>query len=396
MAIINNLSSSLVSFKVNDVSRKFKDSSGTYNTPNILNSGETYDDKDKLILSYEFEVKNLGGHKIKSAIVNQFILDTNGNLIDSKRFMQSFDGIILNQDIRGSEQQKILNSSEFNINKDIEDNNYKFVYELSNISNKSCSVCIESIILNLSDINYKIHISFTGPNSNRTASNIKINTILLSLDAEQVTFSKDPTQNFDPELDNIEGRTYFRKGGIYVDGYQYSTIEQATANKLGLVKVVNNVERNTEGIVVPPNVDGVVPSIGLIYNLVQDISNGVIPLPKATQEQKGVVILSDNSFQIEHELDKEGNIISSSIIAPEGEGIAATPQLVFNSLASSKNYTDEQIGPIRELIEGIEAPLIINIENDNNEKELLGEELTFSNDFEQIDKKLYIKWLEIT
>jgi hypothetical protein len=36
--------------------------------------------------------------------------------------------------------------------------------------------------------------------------------------AINVTFTKAPNIDFDPQVDNEEGKIYFRKNGIFVDG----------------------------------------------------------------------------------------------------------------------------------------------------------------------------------
>lgn len=343
MAVIDNLSASITSFKVNGSSKNFQDCLGTYSTSGILNGGETYDEQENTqnILSYGFKINGLIDHTIKSIIVNTLLLDSSGGLTETRKFRQVLDGILVNSDITGNINTKVIGSTEFNLNKTIEDSSYEFTLELQNTSNKSCYYCIESIIINLSDIKYKIHISFSGPVKGRRPSSILVNTLLQNLEAVNVTFSKDPTKEFDKETDTVEGKVYFRKDGIYVDGYQYGVTAPATENKQGLVK------------------------------------------------------LSKSSFDYIYEEDEEGNQIQVGIEAPVDLGVAASTQLVYNILASAINYTDEQIAPIQEMLNGIEAPLIMNIENEEGETESLGEELTFSNDFEQVDKKLYIKWLEI-
>jgi len=74
---------------------------------------------------------------------------------------------------------------------------------------------------------------------------------------------------------------------------------------------------------------------------------------------------------------------------------------VYNALATAKQYVDDNITEVNERVDGIQATLdgievpSINIEQDNGEITNLGDNLTFSNDFEQLDSKLYIKWLEL-
>lgn len=349
MAIINNLSASLVSFKVNDVSKSFQNSGGTYNTPDLLNGGETYDESTQNILSYGFKVQGLQDHTIKNIIVQSLLLTSTGDLSKSIRFSQTLDGVLLNSDIQGSSDVKTFSTSEFKLNKYVEDYIYEFNLELQNKTTTNCIYCLKALIINLQDINYKIHISFTGPITGRNISKINVSTLLQSLDAIDITFSKDPTKEFDKDVDSVEGRAYFKKNGIFVDGYQYAI--------------------NTE----------------------------------ATETKQGVVKLSKSSFEPIYEEDEEGNQIQVGIEAPTDIGVAASPQLVYNALASAINYTDEVVAPIQEgiiaiqeFLDGIDAPLDMTIEDNNGEEQSLGEKLIFSNDFEQRDSKLYINWLEIS
>ena len=110
----------------------------------------------------------------------------------------------------------------------------------------------------------------------------------------------------------------------------------------------------------------------------------------ATANQLGLVKLF-NTFAS----DENG------IIAPNGDDLAATPQLVYNAVASIKNYADE-------LVNGITAPNIfieaevskVNPDTGKTETTVedvpLLEAVRFSDDFEATDEnRIYIKWLEI-
>lgn len=226
MAIINNLSASITSFKVNNTSTNFQNCGGTYNTSNILNGGETYDETEgtQNLLSYDFRITGLQDHTIRSIVVNTLLLDSTGELCSTKRFIQSLDGVIINAEITGNISSKVIGSTEFNLSKLIEDSSYEFTLELQNSSLKSCYYGLESLVIYLSDIDYKINIQFSGPSSGRSTSNISTSALLLNLNAESVTFSKDPTTAFNSEVDNVEGRIYFKQDGIYVDNYQYGTV----------------------------------------------------------------------------------------------------------------------------------------------------------------------------
>lgn len=47
---------------------------------------------------------------------------------------------------------------------------------------------------------------------------------VLTTSNSDVTFKKDSTTNYNPQTDNVSGRIYFKKNGIFVDGYQYSEL----------------------------------------------------------------------------------------------------------------------------------------------------------------------------
>ena len=397
MAIINNLSASITSFQKNGDNSNFQDCGGTYNTSNILNGGETYDEGAQ-ILSYGFKISGLQGHIIKSIIVNSLLLTDKGELCQTTKFRQILDGILINSDIVGNTTTKVISNTEFNIGKEINDQ-YEFIYELQNTSNRSCYYCIESIVINLSDIKYRIHISFSGQQTKRKPSSIQVISTLQNLESVPITFSKDSTRDYDIDIDSIEGRAYFRKDGIYVDGYQYGTVAPSTDKKFGIVKLSKDRfdtfidEDGNEGIQAPIE-NGIAASTQLVYNITEDIQNGIISPPIATDKIKGVVILR-NKFEI----DKDGEIV-----APIEDGVAASDKLLFNAIASIKQYTHN-------LIEGMQAPIDIEtsqivdiIDEDSGEvigqkynRESLKEGFTFSQDFEKdSENKIYISWLEIT
>lgn len=153
-----------------------------------------------------------------------------------------------------------------------------------------------------------------------------------------VSFSKDSDNNFNTQQDTVEGRVYFRKDGIYVDGDLYA-----------------NVGGTNTGI--------------------------------ATTSSYGSVQLADT---METGINQETG--QEYIIAPSGQGIAASPTLVLNALATAKNYVDAAIQGIPAGSGGIVAKIEDNQGNVTN----YGNEVIFSNDFEKTDNRLYIKWLEIS
>ena len=334
MAVINNISASLTSFKINDMESNLANVKGTYNTANLLNGGVTYDSKLSQFnnLTYTFKINGLEGHTIKNIIVRSLLLTPTGDLHKGTKFNLTLNTVSTTLNLEASDSVKTILPTAFSWNQQIE-GEFEIVYKADNITTEECCYCLQSILINLNDINYAIQITFTGPISQRTPSTIKAAALVLNKDSTEVSFSKDPINVYNRESDNVEGRLYLKQNGIYVDGYCYGTAAVATT------------------------------------------------------EQSGIVKLSKESFNIAED---------GGILIPTESGIAATPQLVYNALASSINYTDKQVEPIKEFINGIDAPLIVKILDENEQKQSLGKELTFSKDFEYTDNKLYLSWLEIS
>lgn len=340
MAIINNLSASLSQFQINETNSRFINCEGTYNTPDILNGGETYDEENSTqnILSYVFKIKGLKEHTIKNVVVKSLLLTSTGELCDSKRFTFKIDNISKSDTLQTNIESKKIISTTINYSQLVEDNNFELKLSVQNNSNKSCYYGLYGITIELQDIDYSVQLTFNGPKSSRTISSIEVSPLLINKGAIDVTFSKDPSLEFNSN-DNIEGRIYFRRYGIYIDNYQYGAVNPASENKQGLVK------------------------------------------------------LSKSSFQT----DEDGGII-----VPIDSGVAATPQLVFNTLATAKEYVDKLISGVQAPIEIETGEIVDIIDEETGEK--IGEELVkkslqdgfiFSDDFEEKDKKLYIKWIEI-
>ena len=334
MAVINNISASLTSFKINDMESNLANVKGIYNTANLLNGGVTYDSKLSQFnnLTYTFKINGLEGHTIKNIIVKSLLLTPTGDLHKGTKFNLTLNTVSTTLNLEASDSVKTILPTAFSWNQQIE-GEFEIVYKADNITTEECCYCLQSILINLNDINQAIQITFTGPISQRTPSTIKVATLVLNKDSTEVSFSKDPINVYNRESDNVEGRLYLKQNGIYVDGYCYGTAVVATT------------------------------------------------------EQSGIVKLSKESFNIAED---------GGILIPTESGVAATPQLVYNALTSSINYTDKQVEPIKEFINGIDAPLIVKILDENEQKQSLGKELTFSKDFEYTDNKLYISWLEVT
>lgn len=305
MAVINNLRARFTGFYVNSQASRLVNCVGSYGTAEILNGGEL----EENTLQYDFKIQGLLDHTIKSIVVKSLLLTSTGDLATTKNMTLGIDsyGSIYRGNFETSDSVKTIISTEFS-QVELQETNEKDISVVIQMnSSGSCYYGLHSLIINLQDIDYSISITFTGPNQGRTTSTIQPAVLLIKQGAVDVTFSKDPTMNYDSNVDTVEGRMYFKKDGIYVDGYQYGTATPATEQKPGTVK------------------------------------------------------LSGSSFEVI--VDQQTG--QQQIVAPTEGGVAASPQLVYNTLATAKNYTDEQTN--------------------------------FGDDFERKeDNKLYIKWIEVS
>lgn len=347
---INNVNATFTSFKRNDIESSLKNCVGPYSTSIILDGGNTLE----TTLLYTFTLTGLNNTKVQSITFSTLLLTQSGDLESAK----DYSLVAYKNDIQvGNSIQATLPASSsvrtpipiqfYTSTQDDENNSTKIQLQV-NATNFNCCFGLLYISIQLYNYDKEIRIVFDGPSTSRSANNIICATHLLSKNAVNVSFSKDNTRNFDSQVDITEGRIYFRQNGIFVDGTQYGVTAPATEQKLGLVK------------------------------------------------------LSASSFETETD-PETGEVIG--IIVPSELGVAATPQLVFNALATAKNYTDEQVAPISDAVDGIiatlngiNAPIDVKFINEQGEEEIIGEELTYSDDFEfkkDGDKKLYIKWIEI-
>lgn len=336
MAIINNIFARLTSFKVNGVESALVNNIGTYGTYDVLNGGELIDNT----LLYSFSITGLQNHTISSIIIKAILLNDAGELCESRRITTRIVdfGNPITQNFEVSDAQLIKIPLSFSNTVDVDTNEFTFDIEVSTTETRSVYYAITEVSINLEDVAEVVVLSFSGPATSRSARVITVAPLIKVLGTEAVTFSKDPTLTFDPSSDNVEGRIYFRREGIYVDNYKYGTVAPATTLTLGLVKLFDNFEVDAE--------DG-------------------------------------------------------GIIAPEGNDLAATPQLVYNAIASVKNYVDE-------LADGITAPDIFieqeveHIDEETGESTVVVEDVPlleavrFSDDFEaKEENRIYIKWLDI-
>lgn len=334
MAVITNVAAALTSFKVNDSDARLIDNTGTYGTQDVLNGGELVDNT----LSYSFSVNGLRDHRIGSITISAILLNADGSLATARNIKTQIKdfGNAVTQNFATSDAQKVIIPITIENNVLIETNIFIFEVLISTTGQQSVYYAMTGITINLEDIPESVVLSFSGPASNRGVGNITIAPLIKIQGTETVTFSKDATVAFDPNVDSVEGRVYFRKDGIYVDNYKYGAVNAATENDLGLVKLFNSFKSDENGI-----------------------------------------------------------------MAPTENNVAATPQLVYNAIASLKNYAEE-------LVDGITAPDIfieaevtkVNPETGEEETTVedvpLLEAVKFSDDFEATDEnRIYIKWLEI-
>ena len=334
MAVITNIAAALTAFMVNDTNAKLVDNTGTYGTQDVLNGGELVDNT----LTYSFSVNGLRDHRIGSITISAILLNADGSLSTARNIKTQIKdfGNAITQNFAVSDAQKVIIPITITNSVLVETNAFTFDVLISTTGQQSVFYAMTGVTINLDDIPESVVLSFSGPASNRSVSSITVAPLIKIQGTEAVSFSKDATVAFDPNIDSVEGRVYFRKDGIYVDNYKYGAVNAATANQLGLVKLFNSFD-----------------------------------------------------------YDKEG------IIAPTGEDLAATPQLVYNAVASLKNYADD-------LVNGITAPDIfieaevtkVNPETGETETTVedvpLLEAVRFSDDFEATEEnRIYIKWLEI-
>ena len=334
MAVITNIAAALTSFKINDSDARLIDNTGTYGTQDVLNGGELVDNT----LTYSFSVNGLRDHKIGSITISAILLNADGSLATARNIKTQIKdfGNAVTQNFAVSDAQKVIIPITITNSVLVETNAFTFDVLISTTGQQSVFYAMTGVTINLDDIPESVVLSFSGPASNRSVSSITVAPLIKIQGTEAVSFSKDATVAFDPNVDSVEGRVYFRKDGIYVDNYKYGAVNAATANQLGLVKLFNSFD-----------------------------------------------------------YDKEG------IIAPTSEDLAATPQLVYNAVASLKNYADD-------LVNGITAPDIFieaevtKVNPDTGETETtvedvpLLEAVRFSDDFEATEEnRIYIKWLEI-
>lgn len=282
MAVIENVQASLTSFAVNNVSSRLVNNIGTYGTSEILNGGELFDNQ----LQYTFRVTGLSTHTIQSITIYSLLLTDEGELASAKRVNMNITdyGSPFSGTMMANDQSKTILPTTFTQNVEV-DGDFTFQVNVSTSQVASCYYGMQSISIDLQDIPYSIKLTFSGPTSNRSASNITVSVLIVAKGTVPVTFSKDPVLPFNAENDNVEGRMYLRADGIYVDGVQYGTVAPATENKLGLVKLFDNFETDENGVIIAPDESNAAATPRLVYNAIGSIIAGITAPDVYIEEQ---------------------------------------------------------------------------------------------------------------
>lgn len=270
MAVITNIAAALTSFKINDSDARLVDNTGTYGTQDILNGGELVDNT----LSYSFSVNGLRDHRIGSITISAILLNADGSLATARNIKTQIKdfGNAKTQNFAVSDSQKVIIPITIENNVLIETNAFIFEVLISTTGQQSVYYAMTGITIDLEDILESVVLSFSGPASNRGVGNITIAPLIKIQGTETVSFSKDATVAFDPNVDSVEGRVYFRKDGIYVDNYKYGAVNSATENDLGLVKLFNSFKYDENGIVAPTE-NNVAATPQLVYNASASLKN---------------------------------------------------------------------------------------------------------------------------
>ena len=366
--ILPNISASLSSFKVNSQSKALQKLSGTYGTADILNGGETLDNE----LEYVFSISGLEQHTIGVIYTKSLLLDSNGELIGPRKLSFNVNGQAYSGTINASDSVKTLITTPFVINEQV-DGKYDITIKVSSNDIESCYYGLHSVLIELSDIAYSVQLRFTGPKTYRTAGNITVSAIVVNRGSLEVSFSKDPTTDYNQDIHNVEGRIYFLHDGIYIDGYKHSYNLPASSNQYGVVKLKDAFDVDVNGQIIPPTESGIASSPQLVYTSTQQATDkirGTVYIKdgfdtnsetgeeiaptdsntaastklvynktqQATDQTRGTVYIRD-SFETDEE--------TGAIIAPEGSGIAVSVKLLYDALNNLDQATEQIPGVVK-------------------------------------------------
>ena len=300
---LNNVNASFTSFKKNDSESLLRNCIGPYSTSNVLDGGNTLD----TTLLYTFTLTGLNGVKIQKVTFSALLLNSGGDLESARDY---------------------------------------------------------TLVAYKNDSQIGNSITATLPGSSTVRTTIPIQFYTSSQEEEGAT------TRIQLQVNSTNFNCYFAITYLSIQFFGYSQeirvvfdgpATSRSANSIICAKHLLNKNAvdvsfsKNDSINFDPSND---TTEGRIYFrqdgiFVDGTQYGTVT--RASTTKQGVVIIQD-TFQIE----------DGGIVAPTGVGVAASPQLVYNALATAKNYTDEQTN--------------------------------YSDDFErsQEDNKLYIKWIEIS
>ena len=290
MAVIN-------SFTKNGTSSNFEDADLTNYT--ILNGGNI----NGVSLQYQFTIPEVSGHTINYIVLNSVL--SGGYCTISLRkntsVLGTFSGNITSQPygIKFDDENRTEEAS--------------VTLTVSVTSEQDITYGLQGFDIYLYDIPQILQVRFSGPLENRNTSNIDVGIIQLAQGVDPVSFSKNPVGEYDAIADNVTGRVYFRKSGIYVDGYQYGVANDASTSTRGVVKLQNTFQIAGDGGIVAPTDQGVAASPQLVYNVLGNLKNYVDdnaqkPISIDTEEEDPVSLKEGFTFSTDFEKDEQNKI----------------------------------------------------------------------------------------
>lgn len=304
----------LISFTKNNVNSSFQNANE--NTYDILNGGSTHDSE----LIYTFNITGLQGHSIESIKSISVLYNEDGTYASSKNAQIELtkdqdNAISFSGNIIQTAGVKTPFTIEFKTtNTQEESNSINLTYKVK--SSEDFYYGLSGLIITLSDVLEEYRINFQGPLTNRTISSITVAAVKYQKGTVAVSFSQNPTVEFNALQDGVPGRVYFRQEGIYVDGYQYGTVATATTQTKGIVALQHNFKVDDNGAIIVPNEVGVAASPQLVYNAVGNLKNYTdqlfsgVPAIKIEDETKEDLIPIEDEliFSTDFQIDENNKI----------------------------------------------------------------------------------------
>ena len=190
----------LTSFKSGETSSRFNNA--TESTYGILNATLS------TTLEFQFTITGLYEHTIESITFDQLFASTGNYKFEVKKDDSNFGQTT-------KEVNSMRFSTEFMGNGNSEDlNQFILTYIITNNTANDCDYGLYGFTISLSDTLQDYKVSFSGPLTGRTVSNIDCSVVVLNKGSEAISFEKDPSKDFNDSNDSVQGRAYFRKNGI--------------------------------------------------------------------------------------------------------------------------------------------------------------------------------------